>query len=102
MSSSPPIGTPRGGKRARSPSRVPVEATPTTNRLQRRASGSSLPPSSPPAQFLDTDDISDQDAVQDLDDDAEGEDDEGEDLFGDTLIEYVAVSLFSPGQAPLT
>ena len=33
--------------------------------------------------------LGDQDAIQDLDDDAEGEDDEGEDLFGDTLQVYV-------------
>lgn len=106
-SSSPPRATPRAVKRPRSPSRSHVAdvsnaaatTTPTrAGRLQRRASGSSLPPSSPPAPFLDTDeiDVSDQDALQDIDDerddgedqDAEGEDDEeGEDLFGETLLE---------------
>jgi hypothetical protein len=76
--------TPRGNKRPRSPpagsSPIP-RPTPT-----RRDSQSSLPPSSPPAPFSDTDDsLDERDAVRDVDDEeAEGE---GEDLFAQNLEE---------------
>jgi DNA replication licensing factor MCM2 len=44
-----------------------------------------LPPSSPPAPFSDTDESADDgDAIRNVDDD---EDDEGEDLFADNVLE---------------
>ncbi|PPQ97381.1 hypothetical protein CVT26_006615 [Gymnopilus dilepis] len=50
----------------------------------------SLPPSSPPAPFSDTEeDVDDRDAVHDVDED---EDAEGEDLFGETLEEDYAAN----------
>jgi len=56
----------------------------------RRGSQSSLPPSSPPAPFSDTDDsLDDRDAIRDVDDNDAEEDADGEDLFGETLQEYV-------------
>lgn len=78
----------RGAKRQRSTSRRPAQSTATPRPpSSRRASGSSLPPSSPPPAFPDTDEFSsDQDAVADVDDDAV-DDEEGEDLYGDALLE---------------
>ena len=56
---------------------------------------SSLPPSSPPAPFSDTDDsLDERDAVPDADEEPEEEED-GEDLFGENLHEYV-LSIFRP------
>ncbi|KAI3618728.1 dna replication licensing factor cdc19 (cell division control protein 19) [Moniliophthora roreri] len=56
---------------------------------RRRPSQSSLPPSSPPPPFSDTDDSMDErDAVPDMDD--EGEDEEGEDLFAENLMDDYA------------
>ncbi|PPQ79936.1 hypothetical protein CVT25_003008, partial [Psilocybe cyanescens] len=79
---------PRGSKRQRDSSPVPATSSPRQRTPTRRNSQSSLPPSSPPAPFSDTDDsIDDRDAVQDVDDD---EDAEGEDLFGETLEEDYA------------
>ena len=50
---------------------------------------SSLPPSSPPAPFSDTDDsLDERDAFPDADEVPEEEED-GEDLFGENLDEYV-------------
>ncbi|KAJ7924903.1 MCM-domain-containing protein [Mycena leptocephala] len=73
--------TPRRGKRQRSASPVagssPQPETPPARR-------DSLPPSSPPAPFSDTDESMDErDAVRDVDED--DEDAEGEDLFGQAL-----------------
>ncbi|KAF9481543.1 MCM-domain-containing protein [Pholiota conissans] len=78
----------RGAKRQRdtspAPSSPPQPTTPT-----RRTS--SLPSSSPPAPFSDTDDsLDDRDAIRDVED--EDEDAEGEDLFGETLEEDYAAN----------
>ena len=57
---------------------------------------SSLPPSSPPAPFSDTDDsLDERDTVPDADEEPEEEED-GEDLFGENLHEYV-FGIFRPG-----
>ncbi|KZT24251.1 MCM-domain-containing protein [Neolentinus lepideus HHB14362 ss-1] len=59
--------------------------------LARRDSESSLPPSSPPAPFSDTDDsLDERDAVRDVDEEAEEEEEDGEDLFGANLDEDYA------------
>ncbi|GBE81345.1 DNA replication licensing factor mcm2 [Sparassis crispa] len=81
--------TPRGAKRRRS--RTPLAGsspTPAGHPTHgRRDSESSLPPSSPPPPFSDTDDSFDErDAVREIDD----EDQEGEDLFGEDLEEDYA------------
>ncbi|EIW83154.1 MCM-domain-containing protein [Coniophora puteana RWD-64-598 SS2] len=81
--------TPRRPKRTRSPgldSSPPQQATP-----RRESLSSSLPPSSPPAPFSDTDDsLDERDAVRDID---EGDEDaDGEDLFGETVEEDYAVN----------
>lgn len=61
----------------------------------RRASGSSLPPSSPPPPFSDTEDsLDERDAVLDIDDDVNEEEGEGEDLFGETLEQYEFFFIF--------
>ncbi|KAL4080313.1 MCM2/3/5 family-domain-containing protein [Scleroderma yunnanense] len=74
----------RGAKRARSP-QIPTGPRPTPRRAE---SESSLPPSSPPALFSDTDDsLDEREAVKDLDDER-GED--GEDLFGEDMEEDYA------------
>ncbi|KAG9221036.1 hypothetical protein CCMSSC00406_0002364 [Pleurotus cornucopiae] len=73
------MSTPRGSKRQRS-----VTPPPGPTPARRLSQSSSLPPSSPPAPFSDTDDsLDERDAIRD----AEGADDdeEGEDLFGQTL-----------------
>ena len=76
---------PRGSKRQRDLSPIPPSSPPQPTRR-----GSSLPPSSPPAPFSDTDDsLDDRDAVRDVDDNDAEEDADGEDLFGETLQEYV-------------
>jgi len=78
---------PRGSKRQRDLSPIPSSSPPQPT---RRSSQSSLPPSSPPAPFSDTDDsLDDRDAVRDVDDNDAEEDADGEDLFGETLQEYV-------------
>ncbi|THH19967.1 hypothetical protein EW146_g1327 [Bondarzewia mesenterica] len=78
--------TPRRTKRARSPD-LPASSSPPPlggQSVSRRDSQSSLPPSSPPAPFSDTDDSADdRDAVQDIND--EDDDEEGEDLFGQEM-----------------
>lgn len=52
----------------------------------RRDSHSSLPPSSPPAPFSDTEDsLDDRDPLRDLEDEQEEMDEEGEDLYGNNL-----------------
>ncbi|KAG6911108.1 MCM DNA helicase complex subunit [Tephrocybe rancida] len=79
---------PRGSKRQRSASPV-AGSSPPRPALTRRDSDSSLPPSSPPAPFSDTDDsVDDRDAVRDAEDEEEEED--GEDLFGNNLEEDYA------------
>ena len=79
--------TPRRSKRPRSASPVPL-SSPARPTPQRRDSQSSLPPSSPPAPFSDTDDsLDDRDAVRDAEDQ---EEDDGEDLFGENLEVYVS------------
>ncbi|KAG2150505.1 MCM-domain-containing protein [Suillus clintonianus] len=76
--------TPRGAKRPRSPP-IPSSSPAPRATPRRRDSQSSLPPSSPPAPFSDTDDsMDDRDGVRDIDDD-DAEDGEGEDLFADTV-----------------
>jgi DNA replication licensing factor MCM2 len=83
--------TPRGSKRQRSIS-PPADSSPARPTPARRDSQSSLPPSSPPAPFSDTDDsMDDRDAVRDIDDDEE--EGEGEDLFAGDLEEYVRESV---------
>ncbi|KAI0260810.1 MCM-domain-containing protein [Gloeopeniophorella convolvens] len=74
--------TPRR-KRARSPDLPASSSPPAPTPLSRR--DSSLPPSSPPAPFSDTEGESadDRDAVPNLDE--EDDDDEGEDLFGEGI-----------------
>ena len=77
-------------KRQRNSSPIPSSSPPGGRTPTRRNSESSLPPSSPLAPFSDTDDgLEDRDGVAD----AEGADDdaEGEDLFGETLPEYVMI-----------
>lgn len=76
--------TPRGAKRPRSPP-IPSSSPAPRPTPRRRDSQSSLPPSSPPAPFSDTDDsLDDRDGVRDIDED-DDEDGEGEDLFADTV-----------------
>ncbi|KAG1737662.1 MCM-domain-containing protein [Suillus lakei] len=76
--------TPRGAKRPRSPP-IPSSSPAPRPTPRRRDSQSSLPPSSPPAPFSDTDDsLDDRDGVRDIDEDDE-DDGEGEDLFADTV-----------------
>ena len=84
--------TPRRRKRARSPGLPASSSSPTPQPHSRR--DSSLPPSSPPPPFSDTEGESadDRDAVQDVIG-AEDEDDEGEDLFGPGIDEYVLPSI---------
>lgn len=78
------------GKRARSPDLPASSSPPGRATVARRDSQSSLPPSSPPAPFSDTDDSMDErDVVRDIDDE---EDEEGEDLFGQDMAECVLVS----------
>ncbi|KZS89020.1 MCM-domain-containing protein [Sistotremastrum niveocremeum HHB9708] len=80
MSSSPTRQ--RGTKRARSG--APVQNSQNDDR--RESEASSLPPSSPPPAFSDTDgenDISDMDGPR-VDDE---EDEEGEDLFGENVLQ---------------
>lgn len=63
--------------------------------ISRRDSESSLPPSSPPPPFSDTDDsLDERDPIRDVEDNAEDEED-GEDLFGEEMDGYV--SRFSEG-----
>lgn len=89
--SSSPLPT-RGSKRQRSPSHQRAANGSTRSGHQRRASdasGSSLPPSSPPPPFSDTDDGMDDrgsvpDANADLPDD---EDANGEDLFDENILQ---------------
>lgn len=81
--------TPRGAKRPRSPP-IPSSSPAPRATPRRRDSQSSLPPSSPPAPFSDTDDsLDDRDGVRDMDEDDE-DDGEGEDLFADTIEEDYA------------
>ncbi|KAF9049814.1 MCM2/3/5 family-domain-containing protein [Panaeolus papilionaceus] len=74
----------RGAKRQRDSSPLPASSPPRAHTPERDdAARSSLPPSSPPAPFSDTDDsLDERDAVQDVDEDEDGE---GEDLFGEDL-----------------
>jgi DNA replication licensing factor MCM2 len=77
--------TRRPNKRQRSPDRPsqsPTQAPAAGLSLTRRASESSLPPSSP-LGFSDTDSIDDRDAIPNLNDD----DDDGEDLFAEDMLE---------------
>ena len=79
--------TPRGAKRRRSVTPPPGSSPPGPSRVERDED-SSLPPSSPPAPFSDTDESMDErDAVRDVNDDAD--DDDGEDLFAEEFEEYV-------------
>nr|VWP01020.1 V-type proton ATPase catalytic subunit A (V-ATPase subunit A) (EC [Ganoderma boninense] len=79
--------TPRRAKRRRSVTPPPGSSPPGPSRVERDED-SSLPPSSPPAPFSDTDDSMDErDAVRDINDDPDGDDD-GEDLFAEEFEEY--------------
>ncbi|KAL1662397.1 MCM-domain-containing protein [Schizophyllum commune] len=81
------MATPRGAKRQRSESPDGFNNTPAQPR-ERRDSGSSLPPSSPPRFTTDSEaslSERDDDAVPDIDADVVEEDDDGEDLFADNL-----------------
>ncbi|KAJ3516429.1 hypothetical protein NLJ89_g1130 [Agrocybe chaxingu] len=69
----------------------PAPSSPLQGPSARRGSQSSLPPSSPPAPFSDTDDsLDERDAVADVE--GEDEDAEGEDLFGEALDEDYAAN----------
>ncbi|KAF5370597.1 hypothetical protein D9758_002005 [Tetrapyrgos nigripes] len=80
-----PMSTPRRAqKRQRSASPTASSPVQPPQTLHRRASQTSLPPSSPPPPFSDTDDsLDDRDAVRDIDDAEDDED--GEDLFDDNM-----------------
>ena len=83
-------------KRQRNTSPIPSSSPPGGRDTPTRPN--SLPPSSPLAPFSDTDDgLEDRDGVAD----AEGadEDAEGEDLFGETLPEYVMIFFPPPSRA---
>lgn len=68
---------------------MPSSSPPGGRTPTRRNSESSLPPSSPLAPFSDEDDgLEDGDGVVDAEED--DDDAEGEDLFGETLNEYVS------------
>ncbi|THV02336.1 MCM-domain-containing protein [Dendrothele bispora CBS 962.96] len=79
------MSTPRrANKRQRSSSPAASSPVQPSQTPRRRASQSSLPPSSPPAPFSDTDDsLDDRDLVPDIDEPEEEGD--GEDLYGDNL-----------------
>ncbi|GJE97383.1 MCM-domain-containing protein [Phanerochaete sordida] len=79
-------------RRSASPTRGSSPApVPTTSRRDGDES-SSLPPSSPPAPFSDTDEsLDERDAVPDADEIPEEEED-GEDLFGENLADDYAVN----------
>ena len=80
--------TPRGAKRRRSVTPPPGSSPPGPSRVQPDEE-SSLPPSSPPAPFSDTDEsLDERDAVRDVNDDAD-EDEDGDDLFAEDFQEYV-------------
>ncbi|KAG9038672.1 MCM DNA helicase complex subunit [Tulasnella sp. JGI-2019a] len=83
---------PRPNKRARSPSRAVPSSSPQAGPSNRRPSGASdLPPSSPPQPFSDTDDsLDDRQSENELQEPDEDVDGEGEDLFGDNLMEDYA------------
>ncbi|KAF8532503.1 MCM2/3/5 family-domain-containing protein [Gautieria morchelliformis] len=84
---------PRGAKRQRSPSyQRPANGSAPRSGHHRRvsdASGSSLPPSSPPAPFSDTEDgADDRDNIPDADADVlDDEDGDGEDLFDENILQ---------------
>lgn len=87
------MSTPRRTKRPRSPlpRSSPSFGESSPPPAQQRTRDSSLPPSSPPPAFSDTDDggaLSDRDAVRDVD--IGDEDEEGEDLFGEGVLEEYA------------
>ena len=85
--------TPRGAKRRRSVTPPPGSSPPGPSRVQPDEE-SSLPPSSPPAPFSDTDEsLDERDAVQDVNDEA---DDDGEDLFAEEFEECVGFLLYHP------
>ncbi|RDX48006.1 MCM-domain-containing protein [Lentinus brumalis] len=85
------MATPRGAKRRRSVTPPPGSSPPGPSRVERDED-SSLPPSSPPAPFSDTDESMDErDAVRDVNDDPD-EDDDGEDLFAEGLEDDYATN----------
>ncbi|CDO72806.1 hypothetical protein BN946_scf184994.g59 [Trametes cinnabarina] len=85
------MATPRGAKRRRSVT-PPRGSSPAGPLRQDRDEDSSLPPSSPPAPFSDTDDsLDERDAVRDVDDDAEDAED-GEDLFAEDMEDDYATN----------
>ncbi len=82
------VQTPRGAKRRRSIT-PPPGSSPTGHSRAERDEESSLPPSSPPAPFSDTDEsLDERDAVKDIEDDADDAED-GDDLFAEEFEEYV-------------
>ncbi|THG95559.1 hypothetical protein EW026_g6122 [Hermanssonia centrifuga] len=91
LSRVPPVAQ----KRPRSVSPLPGSSPPapraTTSRREDDED-SSLPPSSPPPPFSDTDDsLDERDAIADINDEAE-EEEEGEDLFAENLQDDYAVN----------
>ncbi|RPD78428.1 MCM-domain-containing protein [Lentinus tigrinus ALCF2SS1-7] len=85
------MATPRGAKRPRSVTPPPGSSPPGPSRVERDED-SSLPPSSPPAPFSDTDDSMDErDAVRDVNDEPDEEDD-GDDLFAEDFEDDYATN----------
>ncbi|KAI0768718.1 MCM-domain-containing protein [Trametes elegans] len=85
------MATPRGAKRRRSVT-PPRGSSPAAPAYADRDEESSLPPSSPPAPFSDTDEsLDERDAIRDVDDDADDADD-GEDLFAEDFDDDYATN----------
>ncbi|KAM5543152.1 hypothetical protein V8D89_003026 [Ganoderma adspersum] len=85
------MATPRGAKRRRSVTPPPGSSPPGPSRVERDED-SSLPPSSPPAPFSDTDESMDErDAVRDVNDDPD-DDDDGDDLFAEEFEDDYATN----------
>ncbi|TBU53779.1 MCM-domain-containing protein [Dichomitus squalens] len=83
--------TPRGAKRRRSVTPPPGSSPPGPSRVERDEE-SSLPPSSPPAPFSDTDEsLDERDAVKDVNDEPD-EGDDGEDLFAEEFEDDYATN----------
>ncbi|KAI0829890.1 MCM-domain-containing protein [Trametes gibbosa] len=85
------MATPRGAKRRRSVT-PPRGSSPAGPSRAERDEDSSLPPSSPPAPFSDTDEsLDERDAVRDVDDNAV-DDEDGEDLFAEEFEDDYATN----------
>ncbi|KAL1942774.1 hypothetical protein VTO73DRAFT_5014 [Trametes versicolor] len=85
------MATPRGAKRRRSVTPPPGSSPAGPSRAERDEE-SSLPPSSPPAPFSDTDEsLDERDAVKDIEDDADDAED-GDDLFAEEFEDDYATN----------